>query len=155
MALVHINAQTASYLKSTFGIKDLPENADLVTGDKGDEMIIIQGNYREDGAEASMIVITPDKFVYTSGCAISATGTSVVPECEIDSRPTYSEPTVSLTNAPAYRYPQIGPGEYAVSNHTEMRNFMAALDASEVSAAHRGALNPDHVAELRRMMGLK
>lgn len=138
MAKIHLNTQSAQALQQLIGHKSfiVPIGGDIVTGDKGDETIIVQYNYSDDGAEAAMLVIRPNSISTQHGCALTASGDQVVPECEGVLQPSDSGSTIPLDSA-------------------AVRAFIAAVSLSEIPVQHQGSLNVDKVAAFKAMLGVK
>ncbi len=138
MAKITLNSDTTAALQSLIGeAYHVPVGSDIVTGDKGDETVIVQYDYRAGDAIATMFVISPDAVYVKVGCSLTADNTQMATRCEVDA----AQATGEVSHIPV--------------DHNATLAFIAAIDMSEIKRTHRGALNPDKVAEFQTMMGVK
>jgi hypothetical protein len=138
MAKIHLNSAATAALQQIIGKEYLmPMGGDVVTGDKGDETIIVQYNYSSDKAEAATLVISPNGVYAQTNCALNADGSQVVNECE----------DLSLIE-------NNGGTAIQPTDKAAALAFIAAIDSSEIMPNHRGSLDQTKVAEFKKMMGL-
>lgn len=138
MAKITLNSDTTAALQEIIGnAYHIPVGSDIVTGDKGDETVTVQYDYRAGDAIATMFVISPDAVYVKIGCSLTADNTQIATRCEVDS----AQATGEVRHTPA--------------DHDATLAFIAAIDMTEIKHMHRGALNPDKVTEFQTMMGVK
>lgn len=137
MTRMVLNQESAAALQSLVGDSyKIPEGAEIFTGDERDETIVVQlpGGLHKNLAET--YVISPDGIYRAPACKLGADGEQVVPECRVINSSDPKKISGKISN------PQV------------LREFMAAIDTSEISLLNRHSLDDNKVAQFKKMMGV-